>query len=119
MKHKSDTRSCIQNFISFISTQFSAKVKAIRSDNGLEFQMSTYYSSLGILHQTSFVETPQQKSIVERKHRHLLNVTRSLLFHSKLPKCFWSYALSHATFLISRLPTPVIHNKTPFELLFQ
>jgi len=81
--------------------------------------MPIYYSSIGILHQTSCVETPQQNSIVERKHRHLLNVTRSLLFHSKLHKCFWSYDLTHATFLINRLPTPIINNKTPFELLFK
>jgi len=106
MKSKSKTRTCIQIFLKFISTQYSAKVKVIRSDNRLEFAMSYLYSSLGILHQTSCVETPQQNSVVERKHRHLLNVTRSLLFQTHLPKCFWSYALTHAVFLINRLPTP-------------
>jgi len=50
-------------------------------------------SCLCSIHQTC-VDTPPQNSIVGRKHRHLLNV-----FHSKLPKCFWSYALMHVTFL--------------------
>lgn len=101
-----------------IHTQFSAQVKTIRTDNVLEFHMPSYYASLGILHQKSCVETHQQNSIVERKHRHLLNVTRALLFHSKLPKCFWSFALYHATFLINRLPSLVINYKTPYELLY-
>lgn len=54
---------------------------------------------------------------MERKHGHLLNVTRVLLFQSNLPKTFWSYAVSHSVFLINRLATPVLNHKTPFELL--
>lgn len=40
-----------------------------------------------------------------------------MLFHSKLPKYFWSYAILHATFIINRLPTPVSGQKSPFEML--
>lgn len=118
MKNKSETRECITNFITYIHTQFSVKIKAIRSDNGSEFNMSSYFASQGIIHKKSCVETPQQNSVVERKHRHLLNVTRALLFHSKLPKCFWSHAMLYATYIINRLPTPVLQHKSPFELLY-
>lgn len=117
LKAKSETRTCITHFLNLVSTQFSAKVKMIKTDNGKEFLMPSYYSSLGIIHQTSCVETPQQNSIVERKHRHLLNVTRTLLFQSYLRKTFWSYALYHSVHLINILPSPVLNNKTPFELL--
>lgn len=58
--------------------------------------MPTYYS-LGIIHQTC-MDTPPRNCRVGKKHIHLLNVTRSR-FHSKLPKCFWSYALAHVTYL--------------------
>lgn len=117
MKSKADTRTCISTFLALVSTQFNAKVKIIRTDNGNEFNMSHYYSSLGIIHQTSYVETPQQNSTIERKYRHLLNVTRALLFHSHLPKCFWSYAVCHSVFLINRLPTPVLNHQTPYAML--
>jgi hypothetical protein len=118
LKHKSETRSKLIGFINLIETQYNTKIKVIRSDNGVEFLMPDFYSSKGILHQRSCVETPQQNGRVERKHQHLLNVARALLFHSHLPKKFWCYAVIHANFLINRIPTPVLQNKSPFELLF-
>lgn len=118
MHNKAETRPCSIHFLNMITTQFSTKVKIIRTDNGPEFNMSSHFSSLGIIHQTSCVETPQQNSTVERKHRHLLNVTRALLFQSKLPKSFWSYALCHAVHVINKLPTLVLNHKTPHELLY-
>jgi hypothetical protein len=79
--------------------------------------MPQFYASKGIIHQTTCVETPEHNGRVERKHQHLLNVGRSLLFQGQLPKSFWNYAIQHATFLINRTPTPVLNNKSPFEVL--
>jgi hypothetical protein len=55
---------------------------------------------------------------VERKHQHLLNVGRALLFQSKLPRQYWSYALLHATSIINHVPTPILHNLSPYQKLF-
>ncbi|GKB93161.1 ribonuclease H-like domain-containing protein [Tanacetum coccineum] len=42
-----------------------------------------------IVHQTSYAYTPQQNGIAKRKHRHLLNVARSLLFQGVDNKNFF------------------------------
>jgi len=42
----------------------------------------------GILHQTSYLHTPQQNGVVECKNKHLLETTRTLL-QSNLPHQFW------------------------------
>jgi len=76
-----------------------------------------FYASKGILHHRSCVETPQQNGRVERKHQHILNVGRALLYQSKLPTSYWSYALLHATFIINRVTSPTLHNKSPYQLL--
>jgi hypothetical protein len=100
-----------------IEVQHNSHVKIIRSDNGIEFLMPQFYSSKGIIHQTSCVETPEQNGRVESKHQDLLNVGRALLFQANLPKTFWSFAIQHATYLINRLPSTVLQHKSPYELL--
>jgi len=117
MKTKAKTIKHIVDFITLIENQFSCQVKIIRSDNGPEFLMPTFYSSKGILHQRSCVETPQQNARVERKHQHILNIVRALLFQSNLPKQFWSYAAIHAVLIMNRVTSPIIDNNTPYFLL--
>src|SRR4051812_27101152 len=74
-------------------------------------------ASKGILHQTSCVETPQQNGRVERKHQTILNIARALLFQANLPKKFWSFAVQHAVFIMNRVPSIVLNNKSPYQCL--
>jgi len=75
LKQKSKVVKNLGNFVVFIQIQFETTIKII-SDNGTEFFMTNFFINKGIIHQTSCVNTPQQNSIVERKHNHLLNVAR-------------------------------------------
>jgi hypothetical protein len=117
MKSKSETRQHVINFITLIENQHDCHVKIVRSDNGHEFIIPQFYASKGILYQTSCVETPQQNARVERKHQHILNITRALLFQSNLPKPFWSYATTHVVFIMNRVPSPILNNQSPYFLL--
>ena len=123
MVTKNEAFHLIKSFVAMAKTQFNGTVKTIRSDNALELGLSNeaidFFASSGIIHQSSCVQTPQQNGVVERKHKHLLEVSRALLFQSKLPLHFWGDCLLTATYLINRMPTVILHNKSPFELLFR
>jgi len=75
MHSKSETRKLIQNFIIHVKNQFDKTIKSFRTDNGPEFNCVDMYNAYGIDHQRSCVETPQQNSVVERKHQCILNIT--------------------------------------------
>lgn len=97
-----------------LEKQNKTEVKLVRSDNGPGFLLHDFYASKGIIHQTGYVETPQQNGRVEKKHQHILNTGRDPLFHSKLPKQYWSYAILHATYIMNRIPSPILENKSPY-----
>ena len=82
LKLKSNTQFFIPNFANMVKTQFNRTIKTIRSDNGTEFYLKNFFHSNGILHQQSYVDTPQQNAIVERKYQHIINVARAFRFQS-------------------------------------
>jgi len=115
---KSETRKHVSDFVTYIHTQFQTIIKVIRTDNGSEFLMHAFYTKYGIIHQTSCTYTPEQNGIVERKHQHILNVTRALLFQAHLPHNFWCFAAQHVVLLINCIPTPLLKNDTPYKRLY-
>ncbi|WZZ65969.1 hypothetical protein YC2023_077339 [Brassica napus] len=109
-----------KNFQTHICNHFNAKMKILRSDNGGEYTshaFKQYLAQHGITHQTSCPYTPQQNGVAERKNRHLMEVARSMMFHTNVPKKFWSDAVMSATYLINRTPTKVLNDMSPFEVL--
>nr|GEW47173.1 retrovirus-related Pol polyprotein from transposon TNT 1-94 [Tanacetum cinerariifolium] len=122
LTHKSDSFTVLKSFISFVSKQFDKHVKTVRSDNALEFVKApcqSYLTEHGIVHQTSCVDRPQQNARVERKLRHILEIARALRFHSHLPLHYWGDCVITATYLINRIPSSVLQNKTPYEALMK
>lgn len=119
LKNKSDVRIIIPRFFNMVMTQFDKRIKVFRSDNAPELAFTDFFHEQGVLHQLSCVERPQQNSVVERKHQHLLNVARALYFQSHIPLTFWTECVLTATFLINRTPSPLLNHHTPYELLYK
>jgi len=119
LTQKSEVIKTLENCIAFVQTQFETVTKIIRSDNETQFFMTNLFVNKGIVHQTSCVNTPQQNSIVERKHDHILNVVRALMIQSHLLKIYWSYSVIHVAHIIKMLPTPILNYSSPHEMLYK
>lgn len=117
MSSKANTLQILMAFVCMVENQFQTSIKTIRSDNGLEFtsnEAKTFYQSKGIIHQRSCPYTPQQNGVVERKHKYLLEIARTLLYQSKLPIRYWGGCLITTTYLINRLPSVSLKGKCPY-----
>lgn len=87
--------------------------------NSLVVKQSNFFQDKEIIHQRSCPYTLQRNGVVERKHKYLLETARALLFQSKLPIRFWGECILTATYIINRLPTKLLQDKSPYELLYQ
>ena len=104
-----------------IKTQFNRTIKVFRSDNAQEYNDKSFLSFLnshGTLPQWSCHYTSQQNGRAERKHRHILDVVRTLLISASLSERFLGEATLTTVYTINRIPSPTTHNKSPFELLY-
>nr|GEX01456.1 putative ribonuclease H-like domain-containing protein [Tanacetum cinerariifolium] len=79
--------------------------------------LHAYFSSEGILHQTSVARTPEQNSVVERRNRTLVEVARTMLSAAKVPLFFWAEAIATACFTQNRSLVIPRHEKTPYHII--
>jgi transposase InsO family protein len=122
LRQKSDVFLCFMKFKSLVENLFSCKIKQIQTDNGGEYISHTFTKFLethGILHRLTCPYTSEQNGIAERKHRHIAETGLSLLAQSHLSNKYWVDAFLTAIYLINRMPTPVLHNNSPYFTLFQ
>ncbi|KAK1436331.1 hypothetical protein QVD17_02110 [Tagetes erecta] len=102
-----------------VERQFSTKVKHVQTDWGGEFRpLTSFFASLGIIHQLSCPHTSEQNGIVERRHRHVVETGLTLMAQSAIPKRFWHFAFDTAVYLINRMPSRTTSRISPFEHIF-
>ena len=75
-------------------------------------------SSHGILHQSSCADTLQYNGVAKRKNHHLVETTRPLLLHHKVPQHFWGDATLAACYSINCMPSSFLHNQIPYSIIF-
>jgi histone deacetylase 1/2 len=118
IKRKSDVFHVFMQFQAHVERLLNHKIIHVQSDWGGEYRnLSTFFQKLGISHHVSCPHTHQQNGAAERKHRHIVETGLTLLAHASVPFRFWSDAFVTACFLINRLPTRLLHMKTPLEIL--
>ena len=120
IKERSEVPSIIKSLILEIKTQFESIVKIVRTDNALEFKSKVllqFYQDHGIQPQTSCAYSSQQNGVAERKHRHLLDVARTIMIQSNVPALYWGDAITTACYLINRMPSSSVGDQIPLHIL--
>jgi transposase InsO family protein len=120
LQKKSQTQYILKGFLRWAQNEFRLRIKKVRSDNGTEFknsQIEGFLEDEGIKHEFSSPYTPQQKGVVERKNRTLLDMARTMLDEYKTPDQFWAEAINTACYSINCLYLHQILKKTSYELL--
>jgi hypothetical protein len=110
----------LQGFLQDGRNTIKKKVKVLHSDNGTEYTnraMQNFLRDSDIVHQTTCVSAPEQNDVAERKNKHILEVTRCLLFVMNVPKYLWGEAAQTATYLINRMLLMAVNFSTPIEIL--
>lgn len=118
LKEKADAFQKFCNFKSLVEKESSTRVQTFRTDRGGEFvshEFNSFCEKSGITRHLTAPYTPQQNGVVERRNRTMMEMTRSILKHMHLPNYLWGEAIRHTTYLLNRIITRSLKDKTPYE----
>lgn len=94
------------------------KVKVLCTDGVGEYtsdQFEDYLRNLGIIHNTTVPDTPQQNGVSERFNQTIVERAHCMMHEAKLSVGFWIFAIATAVYLINRSPSTCLPDSTPEE----
>lgn len=115
---KDEALENFKKFRALVETSTEHKVKMLRTDRGGEFcsnRFAAYCEDTGVARQYTAPYTPQQNGVVERRNRTVVAMARSFLKEMKVPSFLWGEAIRHSVYVLNRLPTRSLSEKTPYE----
>ncbi|GKB84553.1 retrovirus-related pol polyprotein from transposon TNT 1-94 [Tanacetum coccineum] len=118
LKHKHEVFETFKVFQKEVENQLGKTIKSLRSDRGGEYMSQEFLDHLkehGIIAHQTPPYTPQFNGVSERRNRTLLDMVRSMMSQTTLPKSFWDYALESAARILNMVPTKKV-DKTPYEV---
>ncbi|KAL4386814.1 hypothetical protein GQ457_09G028070 [Hibiscus cannabinus] len=93
LKSKHEVATAFEMFAAMVQTQFASSIFSVQTEIGGEFQvLDNVIAKLGVKLRKSCPYTSQQNDMVERKHRHIVETTLTLLAQASLLLKYWSYA---------------------------
>nr|GEU46626.1 zinc finger, CCHC-type [Tanacetum cinerariifolium] len=118
---KDQAFSTFKEFRQQIEMEMRMKLRMLRTYRGGEFtskEFTKYCKENGIARHLTAPYSPQQNRVVERRNITVLSTTRSMMKAMKLPITFWVEAVKHAIYILNRVPTRALVDKTPYEALY-
>lgn len=118
LQEKSEAFGAFKNYKPLVEKEIGLPIKVLRTDRGGEYisqDFANFCENHGIKRRLTAAYSPQQNRVCERKNRTIMNMVRSLLTRSSLPKSFWLEAVNWCIHILNRSPTHSVQNMTPEE----
>ncbi|GJV26366.1 retrovirus-related pol polyprotein from transposon TNT 1-94 [Tanacetum coccineum] len=115
---KDEALNMFKTYKAEVENKLDKKIKNLRSDRGGEYEsndFAEFYSTFGIVHQTTAPYSPQQNGVAERKNRTLKNMINSMLITSGAPHSLWGEACLAANTILNKIPHKK-SDKSPYQL---
>ncbi|GKA90552.1 retrotransposon protein, putative, ty1-copia subclass [Tanacetum coccineum] len=117
LKHKYEVFETFKVFQKEVENQLGKTIKSLRSDRGGEYISQEFLDHLkehGIIAHRTPLYTQQHNGMSERRNRTLLDMVRSMMSQTTLPKSFWDYALESTACILNMVPTKKVE-KIPYK----
>ncbi|KRZ88014.1 Retrovirus-related Pol polyprotein from transposon TNT 1-94 [Trichinella sp. T8] len=118
LKHKNEALPKFKDFIAIVERQTSKRVKCLRTDNGREYvnnMFAEFLMRIGIRHERTIPETPQQNGVAERMNQTFVEKARTMLIDANLSPDLWAEAVGTANYLRNRCTTKALRKMIPEE----
>jgi transposase InsO family protein len=109
-----------EEFRAMVENQYNRKIKILRTDRGGEYESKEFKQKLldlGIIHERTIPDTPQQNGLAERYNRTVVGAAKAMLLTAGLSFGFWVEAVRTAAHVRNRCPSRVIDWKTPHQMV--
>lgn len=118
LKKKGEAFYKFKTFKTMVEQESEVRIQTFRTDRRGKF-VSLKFNSIckdsGIKRHLTAPYTPQQNGVVERHNRTLMEMARSILKHMQMSNYLWGEAIRHSTYLLNRVATRALKDKTPYE----
>ncbi|MBW0476309.1 hypothetical protein O181_016024 [Austropuccinia psidii MF-1] len=121
LKRKADATSLAIELLTRWKRRSGRAAKTLRTDGGGEFKNDTlkkWCNANGIIHEFSLPYFHEQNGLAERFNRLVVDIGRTILWSSQLPRTFWGFAFIWAAFTLNAIPNSLTNGRTPSEMLF-
>lgn len=117
VNEKNEVEQVFKSFHRHNLSQIFGYLEVIMERSILTWILGNFFLENGIIRQSSCVDTPQHNSIAKRKNKHLLEVTRSLLFSTKVLKYLWGETILTIAYLLNKMPSKILKFQTLLQVL--
>ncbi|WJZ87796.1 hypothetical protein VitviT2T_007148 [Vitis vinifera] len=127
LHNKNEALDAFKVFKAKVEKQYGKQIKIMKSNRGGKYYgryledgqtpgpFTKFLQEHGIVAQYTMPGFPNRNGVAEKRNRTLMDMVRSMLSSSKLPKFLWTEALKMTVYILNQVPTKAVP-KTPFEL---